>query len=493
MSKVALQSQYKFYNDVIVTIFEGSDEYVISNINKSGLCKPNCQTHLTSISIKAPVYESSVGNSLCYTGTISLIDYKSTVFKKFLEYKQKSNGKPFPNIKITIRCYTGDYEYNGVVDKWDMSFSGSVPTITINWTTVGASTKSETDYNVLDGDYFSVSDFIYAAYDVCGNGDNMSLTIRNPDGTEVTVKGKDDVSKKIDDCMIFTGNDNKERTDGTLHHIQFSWQTVQSKSKHFLVKCFDWLSANTLHPSQVPLSEEQKKLTNTDSNAKTKVGFIGEVDGSQGLSYIMTPNGGSYSKSTDEGKLTDKLVFVQNGKWSAYEKVTLEQAKAIPDGEYIVIPMTSFSFAVDWANVTFTKEFYQMINGNYSLGNEGSETTSAPAKQANDRTQSDAKSSTTISFECWNVMSFARNNSSAKVHVLVFDEDGNLHPSSGVFTVTEADYDVNGAVVKSKVTATKLYNKVSDGNVKESGNTTVKSNEQESGTVQTNGEGNKTT
>ena len=433
---MSIQPQCKDYNDVTVTI---CNTYVISNINKRGIASNDCGTHLSSITIKPPVAMSDSTNSFGTEGTVSVIDYNSDVFYRLLEYNNREDMNrtdPCAPISITISCYTGVYTYNGKISNWSLSFTGSVPTINIDWMCYQiAPTSYQVVENGLDisklyGNFKSVTKFIDNAKNVlksCFTDKTMPKIVYDNNGH---------LEEDLDSYLMFPLKENEIFNIGP---------DVMGRTNNWLINCY-YVVAN------YTVSKVAKVKDNHGRDTDIYSPVHGEITDAKDNLFIIRPRDPqSVSYKTDDSRISDGLVFVQNGRFQAYTNMG--------NSSKIVIPMTSFSFSLDYASSTLVKDIWSNMNGSRTTSSRSS-IVNGNIKQ--NETQSLEPTKSDIEFECYNVMSFVRGNDSAKIHFMVFDENGREHPVSanntGYAVVTEVTYEISGAVVKARVKATKNFN-----------------------------------
>ena len=149
--------EWKTYTKAVVKLSYrdrngAGSSYVISNVNTKGFPDAGCGAHLESISITSPSIGGGQENSdqIGSSGNIALIDYKSTIFNMltqhmatylastdtFSEDSVMKNADLLPRVDIEITCYTNTVRYLAYVKNWNFSFSGSTPSIILNWMTV---------------------------------------------------------------------------------------------------------------------------------------------------------------------------------------------------------------------------------------------------------------------------------------------------------------------------------------------------------------------
>lgn len=452
---MSLQPQYKTYNEVTVTI---CNDYVISNINMKGIARPGCQTHLSSLIINPPSIMQNSDTSFGTTGSVTVIDYNNEVFTRLMAFvneetggkfsptedSQSNTSNPFAPIDIKIECYTGTYSYSGSIKNWSFSFSGSVPTITLEWgvyqlvPTRAQVKEFNIEVNSLYGTFKSVDKFIEHAQNTLrqcfSEGEFIDFVYDN--NGELITSGFDDYLQfpLKDDEVFGIGPD-------TL-----------GKTPNMLINCY-------LVVANYAVSKVAKVKNDKGEDMDSFSPVYGEVVDQADHKFVVRPK---YAQSnvydSEDSKITDQLVFVQNGSQPAYSTIKVGKNNT----EKTVIPMTSFRFDLDFSNAILVKDIWGNINGTHATSSDSSVSNGTVEQTANESAnKSAAASKSEIEFECWNVMSFVRGNAGAKIHFLVFDENGNEHPltakDKGYATVMETSYELSGGVVKARVKATKVF------------------------------------
>lgn len=431
---MAAQPQYILYNDVIVTLFE---DYIVSSINTKGYPDPNKDftksgPHLVSLTISPPnVGEGSNPEFVGATGTVSLVDYKNILFNKFTKYASdladKKGDSLLPPIQITVNCYTGSYNFVGLVEEWKLQFNGGAPTYNLSWKSFGRSSK------LIDGGIFgkwkSPKKFIQMAEESLSFGQKIKFKFSR-NGEEVDINS-------LDDAIKFNSPEDSDQPG-----IEFD-VTKRPSCGNILLDAYLFLVNNATTSDGIPL--------------------VGEIPSDRLDVFEARPNNDKEnSHKTENTEICNQLIFVLNGNIPAYKTVKCSDGKT-----RTVIPMTDFSFNTDSKNIFLQSDVMGNQNGSQNAGTQDgtNQVAGDPSvtKANNDAAagKNNMGSATTIEFDCYNVMSFDRNNPSSAISFSIYTEYGELHPVSGTATVKEVSYDISGAVVKAHVVATKSYNALS--------------------------------
>ena len=425
-----MNDQYKNYNYVKVTIL---NDYVVSNVNTAGIPNKNCGAHLSSLTIESPSIGTGDMNNVGAKGSLSLIDWRNSLFDKLVEHASKlSKNDPnnqaelCPPIEIEIRCFTGVQKYKGSIINWTLNFSGGAPTINIDWTIVTIRNPPK----VEDG-----------KADPLANGAKYMTPNHFIEKVQEAFK-----DQTIEKCVFMDGDSADDNLDLYLEALDKEGFTLDMSTlnnggtKNHVINCYNYLCKNV-------------KLKDGGG------GVVGEVSQTDGMMYMIkakTPS--SNAHKTENSDTNASLRFIQNGSCPEYSLQTDKN-----NNKYYVIPMTSFDFKIDNSKAVLMYDIIGNINGTVINTNNGTTLTNANQYQnvaeATSNSESTNNSSfTEIEFDCYNVMSFDRNNTDVPISFEVYTESGERHPVSGQAIVTGVTYDISGAVVKAHVKATKSFN-----------------------------------
>jgi len=415
-----LYPEYKDYNVVEVKFLD----YVISNINKQGTLpgRKIDNVQLQSISIKGPVIgggdqpvaqngaEAVAANTkqVGASGSIVVADYKHMLFNVLADnldkvIKDPSSAKLTPAILVRISCYTGTTEYKGHILSWNMSYSGTMATITINWSVIAP--DSIPPAKVSPGTYKTPSG--------CVKG------LQNQAQAEYPVVF-------VDEGKECTDLDSKIQFNGSFYYDP----DKLSSTGNYLVSAYSEMARNATTKSGDPLGYR--------------------VEDGKFIIYNANPQKSTALKSPDTE--TEGFVFVQNGKWLPYQKRS--------DGK-IVIPLSSFSTEFTNLNIALMGNVRGGLNGHYSMYTNGYSKQTGDAKQAAASNTGEAGQSdpVTVKVECYNVMCFSINNIEQKIALECYDESGLPIQTLCVNAVVRSvEYECSGAVVKASIECTNVFN-----------------------------------
>lgn len=422
--------QFKDYNEVSVTLLF-KEPYVVSNIHKK--YSSNDNAHLQSLSIAVP--SAGDNSSAGCTGTMSLVDYRNELFTRFITYQTDNTGKTVQiPLKISVSCFSKKRDFEGVIDKWKLSFTGAVPTIEIEWKQFPIFPCSSD----IDGTYTNPSGFIDAAVSLLKNtASDIPKKV-----VYIDANGTSHESSEFDSLFEFLYPDN-------IGYVLFKAQQGGLAARGTIYSALDFFM--------------DKVKLKSDSDPKNPTRFTCAYNHSEQAFEIRNwvgNNKNADNKTEDDNNITD-FVFVLNGSKPAYSTPKEFGGKC-------VIPMTSFSFSVDQSNAILMYSIN--VNPNYTTVNRqgaGSVITNASAKVASNAVATNANKGSSgniqISFECYNVMSFVVNDPKMKINFRVFTEFGEEHPITKAemnryATVQSVSYDLSGAVIKANVEATLVFN-----------------------------------
>lgn len=427
-----LYPEYKDYNVVEVTLATSLGNYTISNINKKanfpGRKIDNVQ--LQSISIKGPsigggdqAANANAGTSTnaqaatanadqsSTSGTIVVADYRHTLFNLLSGeldgvINNDSNASITPPILIKISCYTGTIEFQGNILSWNMSYSGTMATITINWSVIAPNwTPPE---QIRPGTYQTPNGFI--------------TTVQSDSGQSYPIVFVDEGKEYFD-------LDSKLKINGNFYYEP---DKLDSIGGNYLVSAYAILTQHATTKSGDPL------------------GYY--VENGKFIIYNANPKK-STAPRTPETETSD-LVFVQNGKWLPYRNRE--------DGK-LVIPLTSFSTEYTNTNLSLMGNVRGSLNGHYTLYNNSYSMQTGNISQVESSNQSTAdqpqNDPVIIKIECYNTMCFSINNIEQTIALECYDESGLPIPTLCVNAVIRSvEYDFSGAVVKASIECTNVFN-----------------------------------
>lgn len=413
-----MNNQYINYNLVRVII---CGEYIITNVQTKGLPGNDCGCHLESLTIESEVVGANNPNFIGAKGTISVIDYKDSVIHKLMgtlvqyinaggQNNTEASKQYLPTVQIDIECFTGSTRYCGHIENWQLNFVGTTPTLVLQWRSV-VPTSVETKpmpYNTRWYDPVKLISKLSQTYKphtpIVGPDDKEikpgSLVFINPEGVDVNMASLPSCGNREVDVYFFIAQNSK--FNGKL--VTGEYLKDKEKSKFKLVY-------------------RQAKENDT---------------------------------KTEEGKISNKLIFVQNGSYSPYK------ARDV-DGK-IVIPMTSFNYTLDMDKLVISRRVIENKNGTMVFSTSGIKPNNVDQPEADsnqkDGTTADASKNSAIevTFECYNVMTFSKHNIGEQIEYEIYNEFGQKHITTGRGTVTALTYTISGSsVVKASVTCTEKF------------------------------------
>ncbi len=423
-----MNPQYIDYNPCTVVI---GGSYTITNIQKEGIPDKGCGAHLESLEISAPPVGAQEGaGQVGAQGSITVIDYKDSVYSLLSEhldnYMHNGNDNSFlPTISITIECFTGKQTWTGHIIDWSVQFTGTTPSLTLNWSSI-LPTSGEGGEAIPKGTkYETVNGFLDAVRTAYGEKNDIPIVMK--DGTAVS---SDNLQFKADQ-------------DGA-HVLIYNLPTGGS-SGNYQIDAYRYLLSNA---------------ETTDGKA-----IRGYYDQETKKFIVEYKQAKDNDQPTEAGKISGGLIFVQNGKFKPYTK---------DDQGRIVIPITSFSYNAKMSQLALQGKMLQSPNGTTVAPTQGG---ASPSQSNNPNGTStgmvgnaDQANGVRVSFECYNVLSFSMNNINEKVSYMVYNEFGKRHPLSGMGTVQECKYSLSGGVVKASISATEEFG---TGSISQSGSTGV--------------------
>lgn len=404
--------------------------YVISNVNTKGLPDAGCGAHLESISITSPAIGGGQENSdqIGSSGNIVLIDYKNTIFNMltqhmatylastdtFSEDSLMKNADLLPRVDIEITCYTNTVRYLAYVKNWNFSFSGSTPSIRLNWMTV-CPQQTPLLQQTANVQFTKVSECIKA---IQASATGKKTKFKYHDNYNVTHTADDDI-------------------DAHLSFINDAY----------------WYNPPGAYISN-PLIEAYHNLVNS---LKTKDGYtlVGQMDGNDDEFVVYIRDARKNKQLNDLSTICPNLIFVHNSPYKPFEKTA--------DGK-IVVPIHNMTFDTDFSKIAVQAKLMPNMNGNKVATPQGYTTQNGTPDESIAALNSDyagiGNDAITINFSCYNVMAFDRNNLNAPINIQVFNEHGELSPISGPAIVRTCNYSLKGGMIEAQISATQAFNSI---------------------------------
>ena len=452
---MSFNEECKIYNYVKVTLKCSSGSYVLSRVclGKSSFTDSG-GPHLQSISIEGPslggpngaINSSGVGT----TGSVSIVDYQDKVFgllSGHLGNFLNGNANLFPKLEIDIKCWAGELRFCGVIQNWHMTFSGQVPTLVIDWgqfPSVATSVATDKMRLIDKSSWQTPGDLLSAIYNDYpadkDTSDQIKVEFISQDG-KTKYNGKD-----IDKAIKFV--DDKP--------VEFNYSDIYRATTNDQLNALKFLANKSVSKDGLQL---RSYIVADEQGSTLRIEEMEDKNGKQ-IPY--------------KNKTLDELVFVQNTHYPAYTKHNVGKFS----NKYVV-PIQNFNFETDFATMATAVGIIPNINGNSSVGTYGYGTVNGDASSAASETakQSDVPNNLTMSFECYNVALFSANDFEKPINLIVYTEDGRLHPLSKTeqqAMVTGFRYELAGAVIKATITCTTVYNSLVR-NLKKKDNGTVTS------------------
>lgn len=407
-----MNNQYINYNVARVII---CNEYTITNIQTKGLPDKDCGCHLESLDINTSVVGSNNPEDVGAYGSISVIDYKDSVLSKlintlktYIAHKNDNDSTPYlPTVQIDVECFTGTKTWKGHILNWQLSFVGTTPSLVMQWKEVVPNTVK-----TIPMPYYSHWNDPVKLISKLSQLYNPHIPMVDPDGKEISA-GK----------------------------LKFINENGLDLSMSGLPSC-----GNREIDIYFIIAQNSK------FNGKLVTGKYNKEQNKFSLVYRQADENDT---KTEDGNVSNKLIFIQNGAYKPY------QARDVDNR--IVIPMTSFNFNLDMNKLVLASRVIENKNGTMVLGTYGEQfnTTTQPEAKNVDGSKADAAESGAIevTFDCYNVMTFSQNNLSEPVEYEIYNEFGQKHISTGRGTVKSCKYTIgSSSVVKASITCTEIFN-----------------------------------
>ena len=417
-------AEFLHYNKLTVTI---CDNLIISNINTKGRPGADCGAYLTSLDINSAATEQSGTSTIGASGSISAIDYKHAVSNALIKHYNKysaNSGNPCAPVKIELECFTGKKTFEGFITDWKLSFTGSVPEISMTWTVVGTSMPPKAP---LEPCMFTKPGALIKYIQ-----DTISDKDEKYDFIFVDSSGKEYVNEDIDNALVFTGGYARLMPE----HLNSTGELLLDVYKFICQSC-------------------ETKAVNPETGVGNPISATKEiVDKVSAFRVGETAPDKTNPIKNEETNIFADLIFVFNSHLKPYT-----QCKEL-DNKY-VIPLSSFSCDLDFKSMAQSASIKNTMNGSIVTGtaNNG---TSVDGNKTDIQIKGNAESSSdaiTMSFECYNVGHFVCNNLNAPIATRIYDEDGMLidYLSRNNLIVKSVKYNFSGPVVKASCECTAAF------------------------------------
>lgn len=446
--------EYEFYTGVELTLEIGGDASKTLVVSKIG-------EHFLSMSItEGTVSESgqqladSNNSGGVSTGTITLLDEDNSIFLSLLSSKS-SEGDPLENmVNITIKTYTGSRSYRGLVTKWDCSFDGGAPRITLSWRSVGSSAAPD-NANTNKGTYKvdllkkllideGVSDFKEFKEAVKQIFMNVFQFCYSP-SVAYTVEGLKEIPDS-GEIVYYTDNNEKRFT------LSFPSSVMERNGEEKWVYRMTDLRPVT-DTSSLILLVMDKFCSAVNVASEIKIDYD-LVDGNKIFIFAYT---GEKTKPQPYGTSSylDDTVFVYNSSLSQGSDFQL------PDGskkKVFVIQTIKTSFDFSHLIVTNLQEQANSSNpnGNMVITSRGGIMipTGMPdtiAESIKKITSVQLADSFTVSMSCFNFIHFYVLGETL-INLVVYDHLGRVHPITGKMRVHGYQYSIStSGVIRADV------------------------------------------
>lgn len=435
-----MNNLYRDYNLVTVKIIAAGKEYLVSTINtgSQSINDTNSGPHLESIEIESPSVGGQAGSvnqmGIGATGTVTVKDYKDKIFtvlsNHLTNYKDTDLG-PYPRIQIEIKCWAGSLSFYGFIQNWNFSYSGLSPSIVITWGQYqNTPTALPTEHPLITSGstWNSPGDLLRAIRSDFPN---------SPDCNAINI------IVKTNDGKVYKNDEINQILKFPNDKITLDFNSVEKISGNNQLNILNFLAKESVH---INTNKAFIKYINSDSRGSTLV-----------LEEPIDNNG---KERQLENVDLDEIVFILNGHFPAYSK---HEFKSL--GNKYVVPIQTFKFSIDYNNLCLATGIIPNPNGNITSGNSGMTTTNGSATttaaQINGQTQ--PVNNLEMSFDCYNVALFSANDLNKPIHLLIYNEYGELHPISKAekrAMVTKFQYSLQDAVISASITCTTVYNNI---------------------------------
>lgn len=462
--------EYMYFTGVEITLtIDGEDgkqqSFVVSKIDDAYTHQElKEQGYLLSLSIKEGTLGTGqqlvvpdVGGGIA-SGVVRLVDKDNAIFLSLIASKTKKGKQLLNRLDITLKTYTGPKSYkNCRINKWTCDFNGGVPTISLEWQSIGgdnAPAFAESDspafnpnlakqYFIDEGITENFGNFITKIKEVYNNNFSFKYT------TEKIIRA--DSLKDISPNGVLQYFDNNVLTTGKIIIPQeYLTKTSQDKETYRF-------KLNTINESLSFLTAAMKevcsiaKIEGTDLHINWKL-----IDGN--VIFIYTYKDMGSIALPEEGDVTQILansVFIYN---SSFPQGSLYTT---PQGSKLAFTIDSISTSFDFSQVLVANVDPQSNascpNGNMFITSRGALMLppNVPAQVQKTIKEIESLNLTqnfTVKITVYNFAHFYVLGQTL-IDLVVFDHMGNIHPITGKMRVVGYQYDIgSGGVIKADVT-----------------------------------------
>jgi hypothetical protein len=413
--------QYIDYNYCKIVI---DDNFVITNIQTRGIPEKGCGCYFKSLEITTAAVSENNPNDYASSGTVHLIDYRDDTFERLIDklkrFTQSGGSDPTlqPTIEITIKCFTGKKVWTGYIMQWQFNFVGSSPEISLEWksfqNTTGAGNFERKEYE---------------------------------DPIELLKSIRDDANFGVRYDIVDQSGRTLEDLAGTIRFIEdrFHFNSLNTTSGNKQLDYYKYVLQHCI-------TSDSKLLS-------------GRFDDQDKKFHIVYTDANNNIVTTEDGKTVSNLVFVQNGTDHSQRGSLFKYYQPRKSDGKIVIPMTSFSYNTNVPNVAMQSRVVDNPNGNQAQSTQGNSQTvnytpDVPADKIDEKKALDSSNSAiSISFECYNVLTFSLHNRTEPIYYDIYNERGDKSIISGRGIATQCTYSLSeGGVVSANVTITEQFN-----------------------------------
>lgn len=452
--------EYEFFTSVNI-------ELLIDGDNAKNIVVSRVGEHFQSLTIRegavseggVQVQEQNRSGGVA-SGTIVLYDEDNSIFLSLVTSKTSEGKQILTQVKITIKTYTGSRTYLGRVEKWNCSFSGGCPTISISWQQIGnaalleASTQNQLAY---DSDLLMKLLVKEGVQDFKEFKEAMLQVFKN------TITFKYAPSKlyseesllSVPDSGLIVVEDSSTRVEYQIA-IPDSVKVKDNTVFRFDLKPSDWSNILGLVMDRfcAAVNSEPSGVTNLK------------------LDWFKTPNNSVVFYTYGD----QRIVPQPSGSELYLQESVFVYNSAMVQGSLYTLPngSTKKVFIVDSINTTYDNQHIIAANfssqanianpnGNMVLTSRGvltlpSNLPQTVAQSIRSIASLNLTDQFTVTFSCYNFIHFYVCGETP-VYLLVFDHLGRVHPMTGTMRVHGYSYSLNkdDGVIKANVTLKPLF------------------------------------
>lgn len=428
-------AQYEYYTAVEILLSISGEEAKTFSISQTG-------RYLQSLTIKegtvnqGPQFAPNLNGDNIASGTVSLIDEDNSIFRSLLSSKSSTGNQLENKLEITLYTYSGIRTYKECrINKWDVSFNGGVPSVSLEWQTLNPS-------GLPSGDNPSQPEFNINIYETKLVHEGVTNYLDFQNAVKVIFNDSYRVSLGAgltNDNIVVCGGESKATSDNTgIKTLRFS-SKFNSDQVSVLTSILDEFCRNCV------LKDE--------STSGLGWKFIDKERRHIQLTKIENYRNRVIEVSGDVASILNETVFVYNS--SVKQGSDYSTPWGVKRAFIIESIQTSFSSDNIISSNLENQSNANNPNGNMIITSKGrvmlpSNLPQAVTESIHNITSISIQESFNVTITVYNFIHFYVLGQT-DCFLVVFDHLGQIHPVSGRMRVYGYTYELGDGVVKATV------------------------------------------